>query len=258
MFVAPVRTHSRIVGALMMREIMTRYGREGLGFLWLVAEPLVFCLGVLVMWSFLKPPYEHGIRLGPFVMTGYMCLLMLRHLMASLMSALQANSGLLYHSRVSILHIYISRILLEVSGASVAFMIVYAILIMLGQVSLPHDYGLFVGGWLLMAWLGSGLALIFSGLAIRSELFERLTSFLTYALIPISGAFAMASFFPEAYRDTYLLIPFPHATEMIRGAVFGEFVPTYYDAAYAFFCGAVLNFLGLVLIATARDHLEVE
>ena len=68
-----------INGALMMREMVTRYGREGLGFLWVVGEPLMFCLGVIVMWTFLKPAYEHGVRVGPFVMTGYMCLLLLRH-----------------------------------------------------------------------------------------------------------------------------------------------------------------------------------
>ena len=68
-----------IVRALMLRELITRYGREGLGFLWVIGEPLVFCLGVVLMWNLIRPEYEHGIRLGPLGMTGYMALLLLRH-----------------------------------------------------------------------------------------------------------------------------------------------------------------------------------
>ena len=79
-----------------MREMTTRFGRKGLGFAWLVAEPMLFCFGVLILWSFTKPAYEHGIRLAPFVMPGYMCLILIRHLISLLSAALPAHIGLLY------------------------------------------------------------------------------------------------------------------------------------------------------------------
>jgi capsular polysaccharide transport system permease protein len=34
----------RVVGALLIREIYSRFGRESLGFAWMVAEPLVFAI----------------------------------------------------------------------------------------------------------------------------------------------------------------------------------------------------------------------
>lgn len=253
-----VSRHGRIVGALMMREMVTRYGREGIGFLWVAGEPLIFCFGVLIMWTILKPPYEHGIRLGAFVMTGYMSLLLLRHFIGACMGALPANMGLLYHARIKVLHIYFTRILLEFAGATMAFIIVYAVLLALGQVDLPHDYLLLYAGWSLMAYLAMGLGFIFSGLAVRYELFERLVSFLSYALIPISGSFVMVAFVPEAAQKIYLLIPFPNAVEMIRAAVFGEFVETHYNPLYALFWGTVMNLIGLLLLASARRHVDVE
>lgn len=251
-------SHGRIIGALMMREIMTRYGREGLGFLWLVGEPLIFCLGVLTMWHFIKPPYEHGIKLGPFVMTGYMCLLLLRHLIGATISALQANSGLLYHSKVKPLHIYCTRVILEFAGATSAFIIVYALLLVLKQVSLPSDYLLLYAGWLITLGLGSGLALTFGGLALLSDLFERLVGFLSYALIPISGAFVMTSFLPPAAQKIYLWIPFPHGVEMVRAAIFGEFVETHYNPAYALLWVLIMNLCGIVLITVASKRVEVD
>ena len=68
----------------------------------------------------------------------------------------------------------------------------------------------------------------------------------------------MAAWGPPAWRDAYLLIPLPHAVEMIRAGVFGPFVETHYDGFYAFGWGLVLNLLGLLLIAGARDRIEAE
>lgn len=38
----------RVVHALFLREVITRYGRHGIGVLWIVAEPMLFTLGVLL------------------------------------------------------------------------------------------------------------------------------------------------------------------------------------------------------------------
>ena len=47
----PTLAHSlgvqwRILGALLIREMLTRYGRHNIGFLWLFVEPMIFTLGV--------------------------------------------------------------------------------------------------------------------------------------------------------------------------------------------------------------------
>ena len=93
---------------------------------------------------------------------------------------------------------------------------------------------------------------------MRYESFERLVGLLSYILIPVSGVFFMVAWLPPAIRDIYLYVPFPHGVEMIRAAVFGEFIPTYYNPLYALAVGSVFNILGLVLIAGARDRISVE
>ena len=257
-FFKSVAYHFRIIGALMMRETTTRYGREGLGLLWLVGEPLIFVVGVIIMWSIIKPAYEHGIRVAPFVMTGYMCLLLLRHLIASNLTALQANVGLLYHRRIKILHIYMARCLLEFASNTVAFIVVYAALFVMGQIGLPSNLLLLYEGWLLLGWVAVGLALTFAALAIRFELFERIAPVLQYALIPLSGVFVMMAWLPEHYRDALLKVPIAHPVEMVRAGVFGEFVKTYYSPGYAMIWAAGLTFFGLIMLAQAKHHIEID
>lgn len=250
--------HFRIIGALLMRELTTRFGREGIGFVWVIAEPLMFCLGVLVMWTLIKPEYEHGIRLGPLVMTGYMSLLLYRHMISFSLGAVEGNIGLLHHRQITILHIFLARNLMEFAGTTAAFIVVYLVLIALGQVGLPADWLLLYSGWLTVGVVGFGLALVFAGLAIRFEVMERLVPVLTYAMIPLSGAFFMVSWLPAQYRDAFLLIPLPHGIEMVRGGVLGEFVETFYNPAYALACGAVMIGVGMLLLADAKHRVVIE
>jgi capsular polysaccharide transport system permease protein len=218
----------------------------------------VFCLGVLVLWTFTKPAYEHGIKLAPFVMTGYMCLILIRHMIGALVNALQANLGLLYHRQISPVHIFSTRVMLEIAGTTTAFIVVYIVLLALGQVSLPRDYLLLYGGWFLIAWMSTGFALILAGLAMRYETFERVTGLIGYLLIPLSGVFAMVEWLPPNMQKIILYVPFVHGVEMARAGVFSEFVPTHYDAFYGFVWGAVFNVVGLALIAGARSRIIVD
>ena len=250
--------HGRILGALMMREMTTRFGRDGIGFLWLIVEPLAFCVGVMLLWTFTKPSYEHGIRVAPFVMTGYMALVLIRHQVGLSATALQANIGMLHHRQIAPLHILLARNLLEIAGATGAFIVVYIALLALGQVDLPENYILLYAGWFLLAWMGMGFALLLAGLAMRFEAVERIVPLLTYLLIPLSGVFVMVAWLPYQYRELYLLVPFPNAIEMIRSAVFGEFVETHFHIAYGVATGTIMNIVGMLLIAGARDRIDVE
>lgn len=255
---AKAARHLKIIGALMMREMVTRFGREGLGFAWVVGEPLLFCFGIMILWSATKPDYEHGVRLIPFVMTGYMSLILIRHLIGALSSALQANLGLLYHRTISPIHIFSARALIEIGGTTAAFIVVYGVLLALGEVKPPTDYLTLYAGWVLLCWVGVGFALVLAGLAMRYDVFERLISLISYVLIPLSGAFTMVAWLPPDFQKFLLLIPFVHGIEMVRAGVFNEFTPTHFDVGYALLCGAVFNLLGLAMIAGARDRIAVE
>ncbi len=248
----------RVLGALIMRELQTRFGRQGLGFAWLIGEPMLFCLGVVALWSFTKPSYEHGISVAPFVMTGYMALLLIRHMINLLTAAIPANIGLLYHRAVTPLHLLAGRFALEFIGSTAAFAVVYSVLLAIGVAEPPKDYLLLYIGWFMIAWLALGFALVMTGLVMRYEMFERVVGLISYILIPISGAFFMVSWLPPQAREIALLVPFVHGIEIIRTGVFGEYAETYYSFSYPLLVGAVLNIVGLSLISISMDRLDVD
>ena len=60
----------RVIGALLMREVITRYGRHNVGVLWLVLEPLAFTIGVAALWTATGMGHGSSIPIVAFAITG--------------------------------------------------------------------------------------------------------------------------------------------------------------------------------------------
>jgi len=256
--VAGVNKNRRIIWALLLRELSTRYGRDNLGFLWIVAEPLVFALSVSVLWSFLRTPFENGIRIVPFIVTGYLPLILVRQTIGYSVGAVRVNGGLLYHRQITPLHIFVGRYLIEFIGTSAAFVVIVAIMNVLGFMGLPADIGLVLEGWFILSLLSFGLAMIAGALAEIYEFMDKIVGVITYIYIPFSGSFVMVDSVAPKFRSAMLFLPFIHCSEMMRRGYFGEFIATYYDAGYALWWAAGLILFGLFLVQFVRARVEVD
>ena len=106
----------RVIGALIIRETYTRFGRENLGFSWIFGEFLIFALPVMAMWRFIRGHYEHGILVVPFVWSGYLPILLFRHIGGRMLSAVRLNMSLFYHRNVTPFDAIISRMAIEIIG----------------------------------------------------------------------------------------------------------------------------------------------
>lgn len=257
-FVSALRLRAIVVAALMMRELHTRYGRDNLGFLWLVAEPMLFCTGVVVVWSATKPSYEHGVPVLAFVMTGYVPFFLWRHCVFRSVLCFRANGSLLYHRQIGVMDFLFSRILLEVYGSVITFLLLAFVFSLSGLYELPADFDLFYLGWGLMIWYSAGMAIVLACLSEMYDWVEKLVAPSTYLIMPLSGAFFMVDWLPDEFQKYVLLIPSVNAYELIRAGQFGEGVRVHYDLAYVIFVNAALVLIGLSLSRSVRRHIEVE
>ncbi|HST01631.1 MAG TPA: hypothetical protein VLJ84_08220, partial [Usitatibacter sp.] len=108
----------RVLHALLMREVITRFGRDNLGVLWLIAEPMLFTLGVATLWSAVGLEHLSAVPVIAFAITGYSSALLWRNCATRCSMAIESNKGLLYHRNVRVIDVLLTRILLEVAGAS--------------------------------------------------------------------------------------------------------------------------------------------
>jgi capsular polysaccharide transport system permease protein len=251
-------TQWRVVGALLIREIYTRFGREGLGFGWILIEPLIFAIPVLLVWSVVRNPYEHGVPMMPFLWSGYLPLLLFRHIGGRMLLFVRVNAGLLYHRQVTIFDIFLARFLLEVASNLAALVASFALFYGVGLVDFPRDLPMFYLGYFYMIWWSGAVGLIIGGLSERTEWVEKIWSPYAYLYIFFSGFFVMADWLPDSIRDWALLQPSLQSYEMIRAGIFGNLVKTYGDPAYTTMALAVLTFIGLLLMRESRKYVVAE
>jgi capsular polysaccharide transport system permease protein len=239
------RIQRRVIWALLLREILTRYGRHNIGFLWLFVEPMLFTLGVTALWSATRSVHGSDMPIVAFALTGYASVLLWRNMPARCIGALEPNSSLLYHRNVRPIDIYLSRLLLEAAGATISFVALSLFFIFIGWLDLPEDVIKVVEGWLLLGWFGAALALLMGALSEASETIEKLWHPASYLLFPLSGAAFLVEALPAEAQQYALLLPMVHGVELLREGFFGSSIHAHYDIGYMALINAVLTVLGL-------------
>jgi ABC-2 type transport system permease protein/capsular polysaccharide transport system permease protein len=234
----------RVVWALLLREIMTRYGRHNIGFLWLFVEPMLFTLGVTALWTATEAVHGSDLPIVAFAITGYSSVLLWRNMPSRTIGAMAPNLSLLYHRNVRPIDIYLARLLLEAAGATMSFIFLFAFFYFIDWLVLPEDVLQVIGGWLMLAWFGSALALFLGSLSETSETVEKLWQPLAYLLFPLSGAAFLVDALPAAAQEVILYLPMVSGLEFLREGFFGSRIHAHYDMVYMALCNTALTLLG--------------
>ena len=252
------RIQRRVIGALMIRELITRFGRENIGFLWVMVEPLLFAVLVGIIWRFMKGPEEHGISIIAFIASGYIPLTFFRNAVNRSIRIFTANGSLMYHRQIKVLDFVFVRLLIEAIGAMMAFVFIGTILVALNEFPVPADLGALVGGWFLYCAFTLSLCLILAPLSELSEVLEKFMPVTTYIMIPFSGAFNMTSWLTPAAQKFMYYSPFVHGMELMRYGIFGDRVNAQWDVTVPLAATLVLTVIGLSMCRRVRRQLVVE
>jgi capsular polysaccharide transport system permease protein len=248
----------RVIAALLMREIITRYGRHNVGFLWIFFEPMSFTLGVTALWNVAKFNHGSNLSITTFAVTGYSTILLWRNTANRCALAILPNHSLLYHRNVRVIDLFISRALLEVSGATMSFLFLSLLFIAVGLMEPPKDIALILAGWLYLAIIAVGLGFIIGSLSELSETYDRMWHTIAYLLFPLSGAAFMVEWLPTTAQKVVLWLPMVHACEMIRYGYFGALVKPHYNVEYMVVADLVMLFTGLVMVRYVSARVEPE
>jgi ABC-type polysaccharide/polyol phosphate export permease len=245
----------RVVGALLMREVLTRYGRHNIGFLWLFLEPMLFTLGISALWTALSAFHGSSLPIVAFAVTGYSSVLLWRNMPARLIKAIEPNLSLMYHRNVKMIDIYMARLLLEVGGASISFVVLSVIFISVGWMRPPHDIVTVAIAWALLSWFGFALAILIGTWSEVSEVVEKLWHPASYLMFPLSGAAFLVDAIPLQGQKVILLLPMVHGAEMLRDGYFGHLVRSHYSAGYLAVWAMGLTVLGLAKLRSVSRTL---
>ena len=258
-FLRSLDIQMHVIGALLMRELYTRFGRENLGFLWIVGEPVLFCSGVATMFSMIRTVggAERTIGIAAFIITVYNPLTFWRHCVCRALNAVESHGRLLFHRQVTTIDIIVARVATECYGSTVAFIVTALGAMLLGFMKPPVDIGLVMTGWFFIMFFSAGCAFLIAGLSEFSEVLEKIIPVFTYVAIPLSGCFTMVDWVPQNYQRMLLYSPMVNAFEMIRGGWFGPGIRPIYDYWFVTWTSSLLLLVGIYVCRKARAYVLV-
>jgi capsular polysaccharide transport system permease protein len=242
----------QVIKALVLREVITRWGRKNIAFLWLFVEPLIAIAIIALIWGFRRGfdnllYLQFNISIIAFILIGYSAMMLWRNSATLLSNAIKSNTALLHHRNLRPLDFYISRFILEVVGVSGAFFLLFSMFVFFSIIPPPHNISIMTGAWLFFIWFALGFGLTFGPLIAQYEIVAVVWRGVSILFFIISGVFFFVAWLPIEYREIALLIPMVHGSEMIKHGYFGNIIQTYEDPYYLTLWCIGLNFTGLMI-----------
>jgi len=251
-------TVARVFKALVLRELMTRFGRQHLGFVWLVLEPLILTTLVIIWWSMAFGSTKGGVAIVPLALSGYSMITLWRHMIGRFIHCFRHNAPLMFHRNVKPLDTIFARLFLETTGALLSFFVAYTALYIFDLIGPIYDILLLLSGWYLLALFSFAVALSLAALCELWEPAEKFVQPLLYVTIPLTGLFFMVSWLPSHAQQLALLSPIVHTFEMFRGGLIGPSIQTHYQIDFVIYVTTFLIAFGFFLMRKAEAHIKIE
>lgn len=253
----PLATQANVIGALIMRELHTRFGRENIGYLWIFAEPMLLAVAVALIHAragghvSAAPPI-------PFTLVGYLGFILFRSVVLRAEGVLEANRPLLYHRMVTLPDMLIARALLETAATVLAFVVLMGGAVALGLADAPARPLALLAGAAMMLWLAFGLSGVVCAASHFSRAAGRFLHPLVYLALPLSGAFFMLKWLPQPWRGILEWSPLSQIFELLRHGQFAVADDRYVHWPFLIGCGLATTFIGLLCLRVVRRHVHLD
>lgn len=248
-------THLRVVGALLRREMTTRYGRSAGGYFWAVAEPV----GMVAMLALVFSAVAHVPPLGrsfiAFFSTGYIGFSFYRATSETMAGSLVNNWPLLRFPNVNPFDAIVARLILQVLTNLAVAMIVLGGAFMLTEEPMRLDQLGIVAALGAATVLAAGVGVCNAVLFMVSPLWQRLFPIVNRPLFLVSGVFFLPEDMPNEFQALLAFNPLVHVIGALRRAIYPVYHARHDDLLYPAGLGLVLLLLGLLLLRRHRTRI---
>jgi capsular polysaccharide transport system permease protein len=245
----------RVLFALIMREMTTRYGRNAGGYVWAVLEPAATIAIMSAVFQAIAQRPAIGTHFPVFFATGYMAFHFYLDISRAVGNAVTANRALLSFPRVTIVDAIVARFVLQFLTSTFVTALILAVLLAVFDeaVIVRYEYiALAIG---LASFLGLAMGLFNAVSFAWSPTWETIFGLINRPLFIISGIFFLYEGLPEPVRAVLWWNPLMHVTALMRAGFYPAYEAGFVSPVYVVLCAAVPFLLGVMLMRTLRATL---
>lgn len=245
----------RTIGALILREMTTTYGRSPGGYLWAILEPVAGVLLLSAIFSaFVRSP-PLGTSFALFYASGIVPFSVFSGLSGSVAQAVNFSRPLLVYPSVTWVDAIIARFILHfLTDLMVAYILFTGIMIAFPS-RVILDIGTIALAMGLSAILGLGVGILNCFLFTRFPVWQRGWSILMRPMILLSGVLILHEDVPQPWQDYLWFNPLVHVVGLMRRGFYFTYEATYVSIGYVLVVSGVLGLIGLVFLG--RYHRDL-
>ncbi|WP_201273425.1 ABC transporter permease [Sinorhizobium meliloti] len=249
-------THFRVVGALLVREMATRFGSKPGGYVWALLDPAAHILLMTVIFQAIARAPALGTSFALFFATGYIAFQFYQAMTGYLNAAVKANKALFSYPIVTPFDAIVSRFILQLMTDTLVTILILMMIIELGGVTQPMNLGGMIEAAGAAALLGLGIGTINIVMFARFSLYEQIFGIINRPLFMISGVFFLPESLPHPFRDFLLYNPLVHVIMWFRASIYPEYRADLLDKGYVIEFALVCFVAGLLLLTTSMREIR--
>lgn len=249
------RSPVRVITALILREMSTRYGRTPGGYIWGIVEPMAAILFLSVGFSLVMRTPALGTSFLLFYASGYLPFNLYQILSAAVAASIRFSKPLLKYPAVSWLDAVLARFLLNsLTGILVTGILIAGILTVIDShavLNLPP----IIEAMAMAMILGFGVGVINCAISGLFPVWEMVWSIFTRPLFLASGIFYLYESLPQLAEDILWYNPLVHIVGLMRTGFYPTYTAPYASPLYVMGLSLVCLTMGLLLLG--RHHHEI-
>lgn len=246
---------ARVIAALMLREMSTRYGRSPGGYLWAILEPLGGVLILSLAFSLLLRTPSLGTSFILFYATGFVPFTLYQNVSVTVARSLIFSRPLMQYPVVTWGDAVLARFALN---AVVGILVSCAVLGLVMAFVNSHvllDITPILAVIFLTLLLGLSVGVLNCALMGLFAHWETVWSIVTRPLFIASGVLFTYEDVPANVQSILWFNPLIHVTGLMRQGFYPTYAPSYVSGLYVIVCCLIALFLGVVLLR--RYHRDI-
>jgi capsular polysaccharide transport system permease protein len=222
----------RVVTALVIREMGTKFGRSVGGYAWAIAEPLggILLLAIAFSLALRTPPLGTSFML--FYATGIVPYYMFNTMAKGVAGAISTNRGLLNYPVVSVLDAVFAKFVLNFLTIFIVAVVLMVGIVLGLDLHVNLDLAALLLAFALSALIGLGVGAMNCVLFGFFPTWKNIWGVLTRPLFILSGIFYIFESVPKAFQGVLWWNPIVHVIAVMRQGVYGHYDPTFVSYPY--------------------------
>lgn len=222
----------RVLFALVLREMGTKFGRSAGGYLWAIAEPLggILLLAIAFSLALRSPPLGTSFIL--FYATGMVPFNLFNTMSKGVAGAIASNRGLLSYPVVTVLDAVFAKFLLNLLTAILVATVLFGVIIVVIDPPITLDLAAVARGVAMAALLGLGIGTMNCVLFGFFPTWKNVWSVLTRPLFILSGVFFTYESVPAQFQHLLWYNPLTHVIAVTRSGFYGSYDPQFVSYPY--------------------------